>query len=226
MAVILTFAEARDGKLRRPSLEAVSEAPPAGRRARRRRGRRASWSARASTAWPPSSARYGADEVHLFDDPALEAYATEPYARALAQVDHGDEARRSVLVPATATGKDLAPRVAAKVGAGLVSDCVALVRQGRPAARRAARCTRARPTRRCAWEGEPQMATLRPNVFPLGKPDAGRKAEIVKGAGRHGRAGAGHGRARRGRAARSSSARPRSSSPAGAASRGPRTSTS
>jgi len=30
-----------------------------------------------------------------------------------------------------------------------------------------------------AWEGDPQMATLRPNVFPLGTPDASRKAEVV-----------------------------------------------
>ena len=31
------------------------------------------------------------------------------------------------------------------------------------------------------WAGEPQMATLRPNVFALGQPDASRKAEVVKG---------------------------------------------
>jgi electron transfer flavoprotein alpha subunit len=30
------------------------------------------------------------------------------------------------------------------------------------------------------WSSEPQMATLRPNVFPLGQPDASRKAEVVK----------------------------------------------
>ncbi len=76
-------------------------------------------------------ASYGADSVHVFDDPGFAPYATESYARALAQAVA--EAKASVvLVPFTAAGKDLAPRLAAKLGAGLASDCVALsVKDGR-----------------------------------------------------------------------------------------------
>ena len=70
-------------------------------------------------------ASYGADRVHVFDDAELAAYATEPFARALAQVIT-QEKPAVVLIPYTAMGKDLAPRVAARVGAGLVSDCVTL----------------------------------------------------------------------------------------------------
>jgi electron transfer flavoprotein alpha subunit len=63
------------------------------------------------------------------------------------------------------------------VGSGLVSDCVALsVKDGRLQARRPMYAGKAYAT--VAWAGEPQMATLRPNVFSLGKPDPGRKAEV------------------------------------------------
>jgi electron transfer flavoprotein alpha subunit len=124
-------------------------------------------------------ASYGADKVQVFDDAALGAYATEPYARALAQAV--TEAKpAAVLVPSTAMGKDLAPRAAARLGAGLVSDCVSFaVKDGRLEARRPMYAGKAYATVR--WEGDPQMATLRPNVFPLEKPDASRKAEVTKG---------------------------------------------
>ena len=112
------------------------------------------------------------------DQPDLAAYATEVHARALAQVI-GQVKPWAVLVPFTALGKDLAPRVAAKVGAGLASDCVALaVKDGRLEARRPMYAGKAYATVR--WEGEPQLATLRPNVFALGAPDPGRKAEAVR----------------------------------------------
>ena len=84
MAVILTFAEERDGRLRRPSLEAVSEAR---RLADALGGSVASVLVGSGVAGlAPELAAYGADRVHVFDDPALGAYATECYGRALAQV--------------------------------------------------------------------------------------------------------------------------------------------
>jgi len=178
MPGIVTFAEHRDGKLRRPSLEAVSEA--------RRLTASPGGPVTAVLVGPGTEslaaelASYGADKVHVFDDPALGTYATEPYARALAQAV--TEAKpAAVLVPFTAMGKDMAPRVAARLGAGLVSDCVSFTaRDGRLEARRPMYAGKAYATVR--WEGEPQVATLRPNVFPLEKPDASRKAQVVKGA--------------------------------------------
>ena len=84
-----------------------------------------------------------------------------------------------MLVPCTAMGKDLAPRAAARLGAGLASDCVAFTaKDGRLEARRPMYAGKAYATVR--WEGEPQMATLRPNVFALEKPDPSRKAQVVK----------------------------------------------
>ena len=177
MATILTFAEQRDGKLRRASLEVVSEA---------RRLAGGLGAAVTTVLIGPGTeslagelASYGSDRVVVFDDAALGAYATEAYARALSQAI-SDARPAVVLLPFTAMGKDLAPRVAAGVGAGLASDCVALeAKGGKLVARRPMYAGKAYAT--VEWAGEPQMATLRPNVFALGQPDASRKAEVVKG---------------------------------------------
>jgi len=177
MAVILTFAEERGGKVRRPALEVVSEAR---RLADALGGSVASVVVGSGVgALATELGSYGADRVHVFDDPALAAYATEAYARIVSQVV--TETRpAAVLLPFTAVGKDLAPRVAARIGAGLASDCVALsVREGRLEARRPMYAGKAYATVR--WEGEPQMATLRANVFPLGAPEPGRPVEVVAG---------------------------------------------
>jgi len=177
MATILTFAEHRDGKLRRASLEVLSEA---------RRLAGPLGATVTSVVLGPGSeslsgelAAYGADRVQVFDDAALGTYATEAYARALGQAI-ADAKPAVVLVPFTAMGKDLAPRVAAKIGAGLASDCVALSASGgKLVARRPLYAGKAYAT--VEWAAEPQMATLRPNVFPLGTKDESRKAEVVKG---------------------------------------------
>jgi electron transfer flavoprotein alpha subunit len=177
MTSIVTFAEVRDGKLRRPSLEALCEA----RRLAAALGQATVECVLIGAGVEGLAAelgRLGADKVHVFDDAALAGYATEPYARALADVIGGVKPT-AVLVPFTAMGKDLAPRVAARVGAGLVSDVSALaVKDGRLEARRAVYSGKAYATVR--WEGEPQMATLRPNVFALVEPDAGRSAAVEK----------------------------------------------
>jgi electron transfer flavoprotein alpha subunit len=177
MATILTFAEQRDGTLRRASLEVVSEAR------RLAGGLGASVSSvligPGTESLAPELASYGADRVVVFDDAALGAYATEAYALALAQAI-SDAKPSVVLVPFTAMGKDLAPRVAAKAGAGLASDCVALeAKGGKLVARRPMYAGKAYAT--VEWSGEPQIATLRPNVFAPGQPDASRQAEVVKG---------------------------------------------
>jgi electron transfer flavoprotein alpha subunit len=177
MAVVLTFAEQREGKLRRPSFEAVSEA----RRLADTLGGAVESVILGSGIAPLASelAAYGADRVHVFDAPELGTYATEVFARAVAQVIAAVKPT-VVLIPFTAMGRDLAPRVAARVGAGLVSDCVALtVKDGRLQARRPMYAGKAYAT--VEWDGEPQMATLRPNVFALAKQDAARKFETVTG---------------------------------------------
>jgi electron transfer flavoprotein alpha subunit len=177
VALILTFAEVRDLRLRRASLEVVSEA--------RRLAGPLGATVTTVVVGPGSEAvagelaAQGADRVLVFEDAAVASYATETYAAALAQAI-ADAKPQVVLVPFTAMGKDLAPRVAARVGAGLASDCVALeVKDGRLVARRPMYAGKALAT--VEWTGEPQMATLRPNVFALGPSDPTRALNVARG---------------------------------------------
>lgn len=67
--------------------------------------------------------KYGADEVLVIDNPMLEPYMTSPYTKAVSSII---EKRKPsiVLFPATSIGRDLAPRVAARIGTGLSADVI------------------------------------------------------------------------------------------------------
>ncbi len=70
-------------------------------------------------------AEYGADKVIVVDNPELKDYRTEPYAHALASVINQYKPE-IMLVGATAIGRDLGPRVSARVATGLTADCTVL----------------------------------------------------------------------------------------------------
>ena len=68
---------------------------------------------------------YGADKVYVYDDAAFADFAISPYANAF--TDFIEKVKpSSVLVGATVLGRSLAPKVAARVGAGLTADCTVL----------------------------------------------------------------------------------------------------
>lgn len=109
---------------------------------------------------------YGADSIIMVDDPVLETYMTEPYTHALANVIQ-DQCPEIVLIGATAIGRDLAPRVSARLHTGLTADCTSLEVQEethhlmmtRPAFGGNIMATILCP------EHRPQMATIRPGVM-------------------------------------------------------------
>ena len=74
-------------------------------------------------------AGYGADKVIVVDDPELKEYRTEPYTHALASVIN-EYKPEIMLVGATAIGRDLGPRVSARVATGLTADCTVLENYG------------------------------------------------------------------------------------------------
>ena len=135
-------------------------------------------------------AEYGADKVIVVDDPELKEYRTEPYTHALASVI--EKYKPDVfLIGATAIGRDLGPRVCARIHTGLTADCTQLdigdfplvptpgkeqkhnqLLMTRPAFGGNTIATIACP------EFRPQMATVRPGVMPKLPREAGRKAEI------------------------------------------------
>ena len=110
--------------------------------------------------------RYGADNVVLADAPELKVYMTEPYAHVLTSIIQ-EKKPEIVLYGATAIGRDLAPRVSARVHTGLTADCTGLevdpetknLRMTRPAFGGNIMATIICPDYR------PQMATVRPGVM-------------------------------------------------------------
>jgi electron transfer flavoprotein alpha subunit len=119
---------------------------------------------------PDMLAQYGATKVYVADDPALATYASEPYTDTLAGLI-GGTAPAVVLLGATAMGKDLAPRLAARLGVGLATDCTALeVQDGRLLATRPIFAGKA--LARVKLTGDPQVATVRPNVLAARESDA------------------------------------------------------
>ena len=72
-----------------------------------------------------SLAEYGADRVIVVDDPELKEYRTEPYTHALASVI--EKYKPDIfLIGATAIGRDLGPRVCARIHTGRTADCTQL----------------------------------------------------------------------------------------------------
>ena len=129
-------------------------------------------------------AEYGADKVIVVDDPELKDYRTEPYAHALASVIK-EYKPEIMLVGATAIGRDLGPRVSARVKTGLTADCTVLeigefkgvanqLLMTRPAFGGNTIATIACPDNR------PQMATVRPGVMQKLDRVAGKKAEVIE----------------------------------------------
>jgi electron transfer flavoprotein alpha subunit/NAD-dependent dihydropyrimidine dehydrogenase PreA subunit len=123
---------------------------------------------------------HGADKVLLVDEKIFEHYTTDAYTIALNTLI-APRKPAIVLYGATSNGRDLAPRVAARLALGLTADCTGLdidderqLVQTRPAFGGNIMAEILSPYTR------PQMATVRPNVFKPGEPDTSRKGEIEK----------------------------------------------
>jgi len=122
---------------------------------------------------------FGADKVHLAEHPVLARYRTGPYADIICGLIN-QKSPEIVLVSATPQGRDLAPRVAARLGAGLTADCTVLeidqeqrlLVQTRPAFGGDLMATILCPNAR------PQMATVRPNVMKKPQKDPSRRGQI------------------------------------------------
>ena len=135
---------------------------------------------------------HGADRVIVIDDPELKEYRTEPYAHGISEVINKYKPE-VFLIGATAIGRDLAPRVCARVHTGLTADCTVLeigdfplnpipgqedkqkhnqLLMTRPAFGGNTIATIACPDFR------PQMATVRPGVMKRSPKVVGAKAVI------------------------------------------------
>ncbi|HCS47877.1 MAG TPA: electron transfer flavoprotein subunit alpha [Candidatus Aminicenantes bacterium] len=172
--MILTYIESREKKVKKSSLEALSEA--------RRKAAEFGITAAAvliGTGMEALAAElpsFGASKVYLLENASLDRYSTQDHAAALAGLVKKLNPK-AVFFSATAMGKDLAPRLAARLGVGLASDCTRVsVRDGGFEYTRPIFAGKALLTFRLT--SSPEVVSLRPNVFPLA-PAAGA-GEVIR----------------------------------------------
>jgi electron transfer flavoprotein alpha subunit len=124
---IMVFAEQRQGKLRKPVAEALSQ----GRRMADTTHDRLFVSLIGSgiAGLTKELIKYGGDEIFVTDDKDLSLYDTERYASILTAAIKEIQPN-FVFFTHSAMGKDLAPRVAERIGAGLASDCIGMETRG------------------------------------------------------------------------------------------------
>ncbi|MBI2935089.1 MAG: electron transfer flavoprotein subunit alpha/FixB family protein [Chloroflexi bacterium] len=122
----------------------------------------------------------GADTVYTVEDAALENYQTEPFLAVLDQLCR-ESSPRMMLMGQTAMGRDLAPRLAFRLGTGVATDCIDLqidpanksLLQTRPVYGGNALATFV------VDKTYPQMSTIRSKAFSAAQPDPSRQGNIV-----------------------------------------------
>jgi electron transfer flavoprotein alpha subunit len=160
---VLVFAEQRDGKLKKASLEAMS----VGREIADATGGSAAAVLLGQGVGPlvEGLARAGADKVYVGDDAIFAAYS-DAYGLGVGKAAQAMGAD-ALVFSATAMGKDLAPKVTARLGIGLLSDVTAFsAAAGTVSFQRPIYAGKAFATL-VPSAGKPFGVTVRPNVFPV-----------------------------------------------------------
>jgi len=175
MPGVIVVCEVNEGKLRKTSLEGLSIGKQLAAAAGGELAAVAFGSSAKSVA--EQAGAHGAKMLYAVSSGELEAYSTEPYTAALRQVI--DQVKPSVvLFPGSANGRDLAPRIAARLGVGVASDVVKLEwTDGKLRARRPMYSGRVFGT--YELEGQPAIASCRPNAFAV-EAAGGTAAEVVE----------------------------------------------
>jgi electron transfer flavoprotein alpha subunit len=168
----LAVLEQRDGALRKISFEVVTGARRLGDSVE------AVVCGAGAVQGIEQAARFGADKIVTLTNPAFAKYAPEAMAHALAERSK-QASYRAIVFAASATGKDLAPRVAAKLGVGVAADLTDVSPDANG-------LTVTRPVYagkallKLKIASQPAVLSLRPNVFtPVERPKAGMVETIA-----------------------------------------------
>ena len=123
---------------------------------------------------------HGADEVHVVDDERLASFVTEPYTQAVTQIAK-EYTPSVILFGATSIGRDLAPRLSARLRTGLTADCTKLEidEEGSLFMTRPAFGGNLFATIICP-DHRPQMSTVRPGVMKKLDRDDSRQGVVVE----------------------------------------------
>ncbi len=178
-AGVAVFVEQRDNEIQKVSLELLGE----GRRLAEKLNTKltAILLGHAVADLADELIYYGADEVIIAEDELLDKYVTEPYTKVFTGIIT-EIKPEIVLIGATAIGRDLAPRISARVYTGLTADCTTLeidentknLLMTRPAFGGNIMATIICPDHR------PQMSTVRPGVMLVMERDTNRTGSIIK----------------------------------------------
>ena len=161
--MILAYIEVRDNRIKKASLEALSEAARLAAELKTDTGAVVLGTEKDGLAG--ELAACGASKIYLLENPALDRYSTKNYAAALADLVK-KTGPSAVFFSATSMGKDLSPRLAARLGVGVASECTQVgVKDGQLEFTRPIFAGKALLT--FGLTSSPQVVSLRPNVFPL-----------------------------------------------------------
>jgi len=125
---------------------------------------------------------YGTEKIYLLDDPGLDQYSNEAYVSVVADLIQAHQPE-IFLIGATDLGRDLAPRVAARVGTGLAAHCIDLVislYEGMPVLYQIVPGYGGESMAVICPKKRPQMATIKPGVFSLYASEADKNVEVVR----------------------------------------------
>ncbi len=161
--MVLAYIEVRDGNIKKSSLEILSE----GKRLADKMNTEvvAVLVGHGLESLAPNLSSYGASKVYVLENTLLSHYTPSGYTHALFSLV--EEVKPDIILfCATAMGKDLAPRLSAKLGVSLASDCTqTAINNGKLEIIRPVFAGKALATLRL--NSSPQIATLRPNTFPV-----------------------------------------------------------
>ncbi|MEI8171976.1 MAG: electron transfer flavoprotein subunit alpha [Deltaproteobacteria bacterium] len=176
---VWVFIEHRDGRIRNVSLELLGE----GRKLAEELGEEVSAVLIGDKVAEMSKDLFasGADNVYLAEGTAFKNYTTDAYTIVFTHLIK-KYLPSVILLGATNDGRDLGPRIAARVKTGLTADCTSLaidmetrlVAWTRPAFGGNIMATIFCPNHR------PQMGTVRPKVFKKPEPDYSRTGKIIR----------------------------------------------
>jgi electron transfer flavoprotein alpha subunit len=120
---------------------------------------------------------HGAQVVHVAESPLLEPYTTDAHAQVVGAM-LAEAAPGLVLIGSTAAGRDLAPRLAARLDAGIVTDCASVAIEDERIVATRPTMTRKAIARVAFGEGI-RIAVVLPNVYPPAAAESGPAPDVV-----------------------------------------------
>lgn len=170
---VLVFAEIREGTIRNVSLECLSVAS----KITGAENIHAVLFGSGQTQHAETLASYGAGTVHILENERLNPYTNEAFSQAFNEIAR-ELNPDVILLGHSAIGRDFIPRVAAKLGMGMVSDAVDVSVEGDEIVFTRPIYAGKAYVKKKITEGT-IIATLRPNNFAVAKPDPAAKVNIV-----------------------------------------------